>query len=100
MNIQYKGESIMLKIGWSTKDVATNDPVVLPGQFHIRVSKGCLDSMQVCALVVDSGEDLVIFLQCDLVAARGILDEVREKVAMKNAEINTSKIIIQNGRNR
>ena len=94
MNIQYKGENIMLKIGWSTKDVATNDPVVLPGQFHIRVSKGCLDSMQVCALAIDSGEDFVIFLQCDLVAARGILDEIREKVAKRNPEIDTSKIII------
>lgn len=53
----------MLKIGWSTKNVSTNEPVVLHGQFHMRVSRGCLDSLNISSLVIDDGSNIAIFLQ-------------------------------------
>ena len=65
----------MLKIGWSIKDVSTDLPVVLPGQFHMRVSEGLLDSMSVTALTLAGDDDYVIFLCCDLVGVEnGILN--------------------------
>lgn len=85
----------MLKIGWSTKDVTTDKPIVLPGQFHIRLAKGCLDSQIVCALVMEDGKDSVIFLQCDLGSVGyGIVDEIKEKVKARNPIIDADKIII------
>ena len=29
----------MLKIGWSRKDISTEEPVMLAGQFYVRFSK-------------------------------------------------------------
>ncbi len=85
----------MLKIGWSTKDVTTDKPIAIPGQFHIRIAKGCLDSSIVCALVIDSGDDLIIFLQGDLGSINyGVLDEIRGKVKKRIPAIDTSKIVM------
>lgn len=85
----------MLKIGWSSKDVSTNKPVVLPGQFHMRISHGCLDSLNICALVIEDGNDIAIFLQGDIIyAPTGLIDEIREKVKLLNNAIDISKIFI------
>ena len=43
-----------LKIGWASRDISTNQPVDIPGQFHIRVSKGVLDPITTTALVIDN----------------------------------------------
>jgi len=69
-----------LLIGWASRDVSTDKPVNIPGQFHMRISEGILDPVTVTALVIDNGEDLVCFLSADLVVIRsGLLDEVRAK---------------------
>lgn len=71
-----------LLIGWASRDVSTDQPVDIPGQFHIRVSRGVLDPITVNALVVDNGGDIAIFVSADFVAIRSyLLEEVRAKVA-------------------
>lgn len=85
----------MLKIGWSIKDVSTDLPVVLPGQFHMRVSEGLLDSMSVTALTLAGEDDYVIFLCCDLVGVEaGILNEIRAKAVKLNPAIDPLKIVM------
>jgi len=85
----------MLKIGWGKKDVSTDKPVPIPGQFYIRVSQGCMDALQVCALVLDDGDDLVVFLQMDLIAPRWeLVDEIRERVHARIPELDPEKIIL------
>ena len=85
----------MLKIGWSKRDVSTDKPVIIPGQYYIRFSKGVLDPVMVTALTVDDGNDSVIFLQADLVNANaGVFDTIKEKVSVANPSINTDKIIM------
>jgi len=85
----------MLKIGWAKREISTNDPVIIPGQFYTRVSQGILDPLFVTALVIDSGDDYVIFLQSDSVSvAKGILKEIREKVKNKISEIDPLKILM------
>ena len=67
-----------LKIGWASRDISTDKPVDIPGQFHIRVSRGVLDPITATALVIDNGEDLLIFVSADLVSIRAYLvEEVR-----------------------
>lgn len=84
-----------LKIGWSTKDITTDKPVNIPGQFHMRPSKGVMDSLQANALVIENGTDIAIFLSCDMVVIRScLLDLVREKTARLNSEIPVEKILM------
>jgi len=67
-----------LKIGWAARDVSTEEPVNIPGQFHMRISRGIMDPITVSALVIDNGADLVAFVSVDCVVIRsGLLDEVR-----------------------
>ena len=84
-----------LKIGWACRDVSTDKPINIPGQFHMRISEGIMDPLTVSTLIVDNGTDLVIFLSADLVVIRsGLLDEVRAKVAELNPEIPVDKILM------
>ncbi|MDW7659204.1 MAG: hypothetical protein SCM11_18715 [Bacillota bacterium] len=84
-----------VKIGWASRDVSTSVPINIPGQFHMRISKGIMDPLTLTALVIDNSEDLVIFLSADLVVIRsGLLDEVREQVSLLEPEIETIKIIM------
>ena len=84
-----------VKIGWASRDISTTKPVNIPGQFHMRVSKGVMDPVTVNALVLDSGEDQAIFLSCDIVVLRnGLQDLVREKLAQCAPEIPAMKILM------
>ncbi len=84
-----------LKIGWAMRDVSTTEPINIPGQFHMRVSQGIIDPVTVTALVLDSGDDIVIFLSGDMVGVQGgLFDEIRECVKSKEAAIPVEKIIM------
>ena len=84
-----------VKIGWASRDISTTKPVNIPGQFHMRISKGVMDPVTVNALVLDSGEDQAIFLSCDIVVLRnGLQDLVREKLAQCAPEIPAMKILM------
>lgn len=84
-----------LRIGWASRDVSTDKPINIPGQFHMRISEGIMDPLTVSALVIDNGADQVIFLSADLVVIRsGLLDEVRAQVAQRNPEIPVDKILM------
>lgn len=83
----------MLKIGWSKRDVSTLDPVMITGQFHVRVSKGILDPIMIYSLVLEDGNDVAIFLCGDFVSGRCSLPKIREKVAKRNPEIPVNKIL-------
>ena len=43
-----------IRIGWASRDVSTDKPVNIPGQFHMRISEGVLDPVTVNALVLDA----------------------------------------------
>ncbi len=84
-----------IKIGWASRDISTDKPVNIPGQFHMRVSQGILDPLTVTALVIDNGQDQVIFLSADLVVIRSfLLDEVREQVELLDPAIPLEKILM------
>ena len=84
-----------LKIGWASRDISTDRPVDIPGQFHIRVSKGVLDPITATALVIDNGEDLLVFVSADLVCIRAYLvEEVRARVKAQEPRISVDRIVI------
>ena len=85
----------MLKSGWSHKDISTDEPFIIPGQFRVRISKGCHDPIMLTALTLYGDEDYVIFLQCDLIGnQKGFLEDIFENVKKRNADIDVSKILI------
>jgi hypothetical protein len=84
-----------LKIGWACRDVSTDKPVDIPGQFNIRVSQGVLDPLTVTALVVDNGGDIAVFLSADLVwVSPYLVEEVRAKVAALLPGFPVEKILM------
>ena len=54
-----------LKIGWATADASTDRPIFLQGLNHRRVSQGLRDPITITALVIDNGEDFVVFNSWD-----------------------------------
>lgn len=66
-----------LRIGWAQEDISPSEPVYISGQFYCRISEGIQDPITVTACAIQSDEDHVVFLSCDLVA---ITDELRDSV--------------------
>ena len=62
-----------VRIGWASRDVSTDQPVGIRGQFHLRLSEGVLDPVTVTALAVATAEDAIIFLSCDMVVVWSFL---------------------------
>jgi hypothetical protein len=84
-----------LKIGWASRNVSTDKPVTIPGQFHMRVSTGVFDPITLTALVIDNGHDLAIFVSADIVVIRNfLLNRIREAVAKLNPNIPVEKIVM------
>lgn len=84
-----------LKIGWASRDITVDEPVGIVGQFYLRISENALDPLTLTALVIDNGDDCVIFLSADLVVVRSfLLDIIREKVAKLKPEIPVMKILM------
>ncbi len=84
-----------IRIGWCEKDISTDKPVNIPGQFHMRISQGLLDSLTTTALVIKDGAASALFLSVDCVVIRSSLyDLVIEKIKAKNAEIPAENLLM------
>ena len=83
-----------LKIGWATADVSTDKPVHLQGVNRIRISKGLRFPITVTALVIDNGEDCVIFNSWDTSCIFGTMAlRVRDGVAKRIPGFPVEKIV-------
>jgi len=84
-----------LLIGWASRDVSTDKPVGIRGQFHLRISEGVLDPVTVTALTISNADDAVIFLSCDMVVIWSFLvEKIRGKVRALAPAIPAEKIIL------
>ena len=84
-----------LKIGWASRDVSTSEPLNLPGQFYMRISKGVIDPVTVTAMAVENGTEQAIFVSGDMIDCRhGLLDEVRSLVGEKLPDVDPLKILM------
>src|SRR5690625_565086 len=68
-------ENDVLKIGWAEEEITPQEPVLISGQFHVRRSEGVLDPLTVTAWALESGEEHVVFVSCDVAV---ISDELRD----------------------
>lgn len=83
-----------LKIGWSTRDITVDKITDMPGHLLFHLSTGVYDHLYTTALVVEDGQEIVIFLSIDgMEMMTFLLDEIRAKVMEKNPEIPVMKIL-------
>ena len=93
-----------LNIGWATRDVTPDRPVVLGAQFYMRISEGVDGPITVTALALstdgDAG-DAVVFVACDAGGFRhrwyddnDFLRLCREEVRARAPEIDVSRVIL------
>lgn len=84
-----------LSIGWASRDVSTDQPVAIRGQFYLRISEGVLDPVSVTALALDNGEDAALFLSCDNVGIQAFLmTMIRDRVRRAEPSLPAGKIIV------
>jgi hypothetical protein len=72
-----------VQIGWASRDITPSQPVVLRGQFYVRISEGASDRITVTALAIESaGGGQAIIVSCDLVGVSADeQDRVRKALA-------------------
>ena len=66
-----------VRVGWAQADITPDQPVAVVGQFHVRISEKVLDPITATVMAIESGEEQVVFVSCDLV---GIPDVLRDAV--------------------
>ncbi len=76
-----------MRIGWARADLTPDQPVLLCGQFHARVSEGVRDPVTATALAIEGagtagdGGAHAVLVSCDLVAiSEALRDAVRERL--------------------
>lgn len=83
-----------LLIGWASRDVTPDRPVLLRGQFHARVSEGVLDPVTVTVLALESNRNgkssgQTILVSCDYCAiSESLLAGVRDRLLRDLPEID------------
>ena len=83
-----------LRIGTGQADITPPKRVPLLGQFHLRMSQGVQTPLAANVVAVESANDTVIFITLDVALITGdLLDAVRKKLAGRDANIPTGKIV-------
>jgi hypothetical protein len=85
-----------LQIGWAKCDTTPPKmPVIMAGQFHVRISEGVENPLTATALALSSGKEEVVFVSVDLVSIPTELrDAFRARLAKTLPELNPRKVIL------
>ncbi|MCA1808829.1 MAG: hypothetical protein LC725_05160, partial [Lentisphaerae bacterium] len=97
-------EADYLQIGWATRDITPDGPVILGAQFKMRVSEGVDGPVMVTAMALSSAtadHNSVIFVSCDLGGFRhrwydknDFLALCLETIRARAPEIDTAKVVL------
>ena len=71
-----------IQIGWGTRDITPDRPVIIRGQFHARLSQGVRDPLTVTAMALGSDDQQAVLVSIDRV---GIPDHIRQGVRERTA---------------
>ncbi len=84
-----------IKIGWSETNITPDKKVSLYGQFAERISEYVEKPLTATVLALDSGDDQVIMVSCDLVSTDWFLVEnIQKKFEGNKLGIQPDKIIL------
>lgn len=84
-----------LKIGWGKRSIAVPGPVLISGQFYLRVSQGEYTPVLASALALEDGHDAVIFVSCDVVSVNpAVLTRVQDLLRQEIPGFPVEKLIV------
>ena len=84
-----------LSVGWASRDVTPDRPVMLRGQFYVRVSQYVHDPLRVTALALESGGEGCVMVSVDHVAVPGALSSgVRARLRELVPDLDPDKVFI------
>jgi len=84
-----------LRIGWASLDVTPDRPVILRGQFHVRISDSVRDPLTVTALAIESDDDQCVMVSADRVSVPwDLFDGVRQKLKSLAPGLVPEKVLI------
>lgn len=89
-----------VRIGWASVDITPQEPVMIAGQFHARVSERVRDPLTATVLALESFNDdqsisHTIMVSCDLINIRDALrDLVRRYVVEQAPELSPQNILL------
>lgn len=87
-------------IGWAQTDITPERPVMIAGQFHVRIAEGIADRLTATAMAVESASpgaetSRVVLVSCDLVAISNPLrDEVRARLRNRLPELDPMCVVM------
>ena len=84
-----------IQIGWGKRSLAPDFPVPIPGQMYLRVSIGTFTPVLASAVVIENGDDQVIFVSCDMISVDpDVLLKVQALLKAEEPGIDGTKLII------
>jgi hypothetical protein len=82
-------------VGWASKSITPDKPVILMGQFHPRISKYVNDPVTATALAIETSDDQAIMVSCDIVVVtKRMQDGVRNQIKAKLPDFDIKKLFI------
>lgn len=84
-----------LRMGWASEDITPTERMPIAGLFHARLSEGVRDSITVTAWALESEEEHVLFVSCDLIHISNDLREaVRSRLRTVEADLDPENVIL------
>ena len=89
-----------MNIGWATRDITPAQPIILRGQFHLRISEQVRDPLTVTALVLDGQspdgqKGQTVMVSCDFA---GIVPDIhqrcREMLKERLPQMDVSRLML------
>ncbi|MHC4638981.1 MAG: hypothetical protein ACYTBP_14490 [Planctomycetota bacterium] len=99
-DIACAGSEQELYVGWAARDIFTDEPVALQGQFNLRIAKEALDPITCTALAIetrdgDKSVETAIMVSCDLaLITKELQQKVRKAVKSRSSRIDPDKIFL------
>ncbi|MCD6350533.1 MAG: hypothetical protein J7M26_00325 [Armatimonadetes bacterium] len=87
--------SKVLRIGWGHADITPSWPVMIAGQFPVRISEGVKDPITTTALALERDGEQVVFVSCDLVViSEELARAVKERLAAADDAPDPARLIM------
>ena len=84
-----------IKIGWSEINITPEKKISLSGQFEERISQYVEKPLTATAMAIESNDEHVIMVSCDLAAVSwGLVGSIRERLIEMGAQFDVNKVII------
>jgi hypothetical protein len=84
-----------LQIGWGTRDITPERPVLLRGLFNLRVATHIRDRLTTTALALDNGVDQALIISVDACGVdEGVVDACRQALTARCPEVVSQKVFV------